>query len=236
MRRRHKPGAYDKYKSYVEYDIDINRDVKEQIAQFKGEAPLFLEIGAGRANFAIDLAFFFPEAKVIAVELKEELLLYACERTKEMGLKNIKFIRGKLENIYDWFEPNSVDKIFINFCDPWPKKRHYKKRLTYAGFLAAYKHILKSPGEIQFKSDQEALYEFTLEEMDKTGFAVLDKTRNHIIYDDSNLIDTITTDYERKFRAAGNPIYKIIAMSDGMPVDLQEEIPHKKYRKEEPCN
>lgn len=235
MRRRHKPGAYDKYKSYTEYDIDIASDVKKQIAQFKGDSPLFLEIGAGRANFAIDLAFFFPEAKVIAVELKEELLLYACERTREMKLTNIKFIRGKLENIDDWIEPDSVDKIFINFCDPWPKKRHYKKRLTYAGFLSAYKRILKPIGEIQFKSDQEGLYDFTLEEMDKTGFIVLDKTRDHIITDDSNLIETIMTDYERKFRSLGNPIYKIIAVSDGKPSENVEEIPHVKHRREE-CN
>lgn len=207
MRRRKKKGALEKYKSYTQYDLYIDDTINDRIADFKGNSPLYIELGAGRAAFAVEVAHRNPQAKVIAIEYKEELLLYACEEAIERNIHNIKFIQGYIDNIEQWMQDLKTDIIYLNFSDPWPKSRHSKKRLTHINFLNLYKKILNKDGKIEVKTDQKDLYEFTLEQLEEAGFKIQFRTTNLGEYEQDNIM----TDYEIKFRAQNNPIYKIIA-------------------------
>ncbi len=200
MRRRKIKGALDAYKGYVDYIIELDdENFKNKIVDFKADKKLMLELGAGCCGFSISHAEKNPEIKYIAVEYKEELLLKAIRKVEVLGISNIKFIRGRIETIDEWFAKGMVDKIYLNFSDPWPKARHYKRRLTYRDFLSKYKTILVNGGEIEFKTDHDAMYEFTVEEMKESGFDILEQSLDlH-----SEKTDIITTEYEKKYVASG---------------------------------
>lgn len=214
MRRRKKKGSFEKYKSFIELDLSRNENIRENVSKFiyddNGKKyPLLLELGAGRCAFSIELAKRNFDKKVIAVEFKEELLNIACNDVDNEQLTNIKFIHGFIEKIEDWFDENSVDSLYLNFSDPWPKARHFKRRLTYREFLKKYSKILKKNGIIEIKTDQKSLYDFTLEELEYLGMQIEYKTENL-----EHSSENILTDYEKKFREKGNNIFKIIVINN----------------------
>lgn len=207
MRRRKKKGADEKLLSYINYII------KDEATELKGKwndifennNPIHLELGTGRGKFVTTLAKLNPNINYIGIEMKEEVLLKAVEKACENELNNIKFVWGDVNKILEYFDENEISSIYINFCDPWPKKRWDKRRLTHRGFIDKYKIILDENGQINFKTDNEKLFEFSLNE-----FAESNLNLRNITLDlaNSEFEGNITTEYEEKFMLQGMKIYR----------------------------
>ncbi|WP_250675698.1 tRNA (guanosine(46)-N7)-methyltransferase TrmB [Paraclostridium ghonii] len=211
MRRRKKKGADIKLLSFEKYVIkgeDIDFKGKWN-AKFENLNPIHVEFGTGRGKFITTLAKQNPNINYIAMEIKEEVLLKAVEKAVENNLTNIKFVWGDVNNILTYFEKSELSRIYVNFCDPWPKKRWNKRRLTYRGFLENYKMLLNKEGEIHFKTDNEKLFEFSLNE-----FCEADLKLKNITFDlaNSEFDDNVTTEYEDKFMSYGMKIYRVEGM------------------------
>ncbi len=144
---------------------------------------------------------------------KKPNLLPRMERCRNMGLTNVFFIDGDAATLSDYFAPDEVDLIYINFCDPWPSVKHSRRRLTAEGFLRSYRKVLKNGGQIHFKSDNHDLFEWSLFQFPKAGFALSEVTRNlH-----ENGICGIMTDYEEKFHSMGTPINRCVGTKGELP-------------------
>ena len=207
MRRRKKKGSDIKLLSYSDYVIkgDSISHKGEWNKIFKNDNPIHAEFGTGRGKFLTTHAKNNPDINYIAMEVKEEVLLKAVEKAAEANLTNIVFVWGDFNNILDYFEEGELSRIYINFCDPWPKKRWAKRRLTHSNYLEKYYNILNEDGEIHFKSDNEKLFEFTLNEICKNKWNL-----KNISLDLANNEDfeNITTEYEDKFMSQGLKIYR----------------------------
>lgn len=222
MRRRRKPGSKEKLLSHVEYLTDTPQDFKGKWKTdwFKNDKPIHLELGAGRAAFSVKLAQKYPEKNFIAIELKEEVMLPGVEQAKELGLENIAFVWVNIMNIHEIFDTNEIDHIYLNFSDPWPKNRHYKRRLTYRGFLKKYSEILKPDGWVEFKTDSSSLFEFTLNECAELKLPMKDIGLD--LHNRNSLDEIITTDYEEKYVAQGRHIHRMLFGLAPLQVDSQE--------------
>ncbi|WP_270648036.1 tRNA (guanosine(46)-N7)-methyltransferase TrmB [Paeniclostridium hominis] len=208
MRRRKKKGADTKLLSYdnlvIKGDtLDLKGKWNER---FKNNNPIHAEFGTGRGKFITTLAKQNPNINYIAMEIKEEVLLKAVEKAIDNKLDNILFVWGDVNKILDYFDNSELSRVYVNFCDPWPKKRWYKRRLTYRGFLENYKTILNESGEIHFKTDNEKLFEFSLNE-----FSEADLKLKNITLDlaNSDYEGNVTTEYEDKFMSYGMKIYRV---------------------------
>ncbi|MBR5329651.1 MAG: tRNA (guanosine(46)-N7)-methyltransferase TrmB [Firmicutes bacterium] len=169
-------------------------------------AALWLEIGCGKGRFTAETAAANPNVLYIAIERVPDAMVIAMERCQEKGLTNVFFVDGDAALLRDYFAPDELDRIFINFCDPWPSHKHARRRLTHVNFLVLYRGILKVGGQIHFKSDNRDLYEYSLFQFPKAGFELSEVTRNlH-----ENGIQGIMTDYEEKFHNMGTPINRCV--------------------------
>ncbi|CEK33757.1 tRNA guanine-N(7)-methyltransferase,tRNA (guanine-N(7)-)-methyltransferase,tRNA (guanine-N(7)-)-methyltransferase,tRNA (guanine-N(7)-)-methyltransferase,Putative methyltransferase [[Clostridium] sordellii] len=208
MRRRKKKGADLKLLSFENLvikgdEIDFKGNWNEK---FQNDNPIHVEFGTGRGKFLTTLAKQNPNINYIAMEMKEEVLLKAVEKAVENELNNILFIWGDVNNILDYFDKGELSRVYINFCDPWPKKRWYKRRLTYRGFLENYKKLLNDDGEIHFKTDNEKLFEFSLNEFSEANL----KLKNiNLDLANSDYEGNVTTEYEDKFMSYGMKIYRV---------------------------
>ena len=163
---------------------------------------LWVEVGCGKGKFTAETAQANPEVLLVAVERCREAMVVAMEKAKSMGLKNVLFIDMDVANIEEVFAPGEIHRLFINFPDPWPRKKNAKRRLTHRGFLDKYCRVVKTGGEFHFKTDNAPLFEFSVEEFAACGLEVKNLTRNlH-----ENGIVGIMTGYEEKFYAMGTPI------------------------------
>ena len=163
---------------------------------------LWVEVGCGKGKFTAETAQANPNVLLIAVERCREAMVVAMEKAKSMGLKNVYYIDMDVANIEDIFEHGEMDRLFINFPDPWPRKKNAKRRLTHRGVLDKYCRTVREGGEIHFKTDNAPLFEFSVEEFAACGLQVNNLTRNlH-----ENGIVGIMTGYEEKFLALGTPI------------------------------
>ncbi|MCK8059469.1 MULTISPECIES: tRNA (guanosine(46)-N7)-methyltransferase TrmB [unclassified Fusibacter] len=207
MRLRKIPGAFEAYMSNVDYALDANSELNDKLKEFIAGEKVYLEIGTGRGGFLTEMAKRHPEAKFIGVELREEVLLTAVEKAIKKDVTNIKFIRGNALEMKEWFGELKVDGIFLNFSDPWPKARHAKRRLTHFRFLDVYKDIIAQDGKLIFKTDNKALYEFSLESLNEHLDVVEHTDDLHALNDESNVM----TEYERRFAKRGFKIHRIIA-------------------------
>lgn len=179
-------------------------DWLEKIA---GYSSLHLEIGCGKGKFTAETAMLHPETLFIAVEKVPEALIIAMERVVREELLNVRFIKADAALLTRFFGPAEIEVIYINFCDPWPRSGHRKRRLTHENFLKLYKEILRPGGEIRFKTDSTDLFDFSLAEFEKNGFTLLDVTRDlH-----ANGPAGIMTDYETKFYQQGVSINSCVA-------------------------
>ncbi len=161
---------------------------------------LWVEVGCGKGKFTAETAAANPEILLIAVERCREAMVVAMEKAREMGLTNVFFIDMDVAGIEEIFGAMEIDRLFINFPDPWPRKKNAKRRLTHRGFLDKYCRVVK--GEIHFKTDNAPLFAFSLEEFAACGLEVKNRTFNlH-----ENGIVGIMTGYEEKFHALGTPI------------------------------
>ena len=187
-------------------------------ALFGNDNPLHLEIGCGKGKFTVETAAAEPDVLFIAVERVPDAMVMAMERCAGQGLTNVFFIDANADQLPLFFAPGGADRIYINFCDPWPSKRHAKRRLTHGNFLKLYRQVLKMGGQIHFKTDNQPLFEFSVEELPQFGFELSEVTRN--LHENGPV--GVMTDYEAKFHELGQPINRCV----GTMVDWEEpEVP-----------
>ena len=170
--------------------------------------PLRLEIGMGRGRFLMAQAARHPECFFVGIEKYASVLVKAVEAQEAQALPNVLFLHVKAERLPDFFAPGEVDRIYLNFSDPWPKLRHAKHRLTSTRFLERYTHVLRPEGLVEFKTDNVGLYDSSLESLAEAGWTLLARTRD-LHRDPVQNCGNIMTEYEEKFSAAGKPIGKL---------------------------
>lgn len=176
---------------------------------FENTHPIHIEIGMGKGKFIHTMARLHPEINYIGIEKYSSVLLRAVQKMEEEELPNLRFIRMDAEEITEVFAPGEVDRIYLNFSDPWPKDRHARRRLPSRQFLARYDAILAAGGELEFKTDNRALFDFAVEELAPAGWKARVITRD--LHKDAALMEgNVMTEYEEKFSARGNPIYKYV--------------------------
>ena len=168
---------------------------------------LHVELGCGKGRFTAETARIIPDTLLVAVERVPDAMVVGMERVVDGGIENVRFLDRDAQNLPAIFAPGEADRIYINFCDPWPTKRHAKRRLTSEGFLKIYRGILKPGGEIWFKTDNAPLFEYSLEQFAAQGFSLHDLTRD--LHADGPV--GVMTDYEAKFHAQGVPINRCVA-------------------------
>ena len=169
-------------------------------------AELHLELGCGKGRFTAETARQNPDTLFVAIEKVPDALVVAMERATALELKNVFFVVGDAALLPDYFAPDEVDRIYINFCDPWPSTGHAKRRLTHRGFLEGYRKVLKMGGQVHFKTDNRPLFEFSVLEFPKAGYALSEVTRD--LHADGPC--GVMTDYEAKFHAEGIPINRCV--------------------------
>lgn len=165
---------------------------------------LHLEIGCGKGKFTVEMAQQNPEILFIAVERVKEALVLAMEKAIAMGLKNVYFLSVDAAELDQLFAPGEADRIYLNFCDPWPRSKNAKRRLTYHSFLEKYRSVLRRDGEIHFKTDNAGLFAWSLEEFERYGYPVRNVTDD--LHRDG--VVGVMTGYEEKFYALGTPIHR----------------------------
>ncbi len=176
------------------------RDLKPEAKELR------LELGCGKGRFTAETAQGEPDVLFLAVERVPDAMVVAMERCTALGLKNVFFLDADAVRLPEFFAPGEVDRIYINFCDPWPGKRHAKRRLTHGNFLKLYRQVLKEGGQIHFKTDNAPLFAFSVEEFPQFGFALSEVT------DDLHAQGPqgVMTDYEAKFYELGTPIHRCV--------------------------
>lgn len=175
---------------------------------FGNANPLVLEIGCGKGQFACTYAGRNPDKNVLAVECEAGVLVKACEKARDMGLSNIRFLEMKAEYLPIFIRPDSICEIYLNFSTPFPKKTYEKHRLTHKNFLEIYKMLLCDGGFIAQKTDNQKLFEFSIESLSQNGFALYNISLD---LHNSDFEDNIVTEYEQKFADQGMPIYRLEA-------------------------
>ena len=182
---------------------------------FGNENPIRVEIGMGKGAFLMELARRNPDINYVGIEKYSSVLLRAIQKQEQLLLPNVIFIRMDAEDITDVFAPSEVDKIYLNFSDPWPKDRHAKRRLPSRQFLGSYDKILKQDGVVEFKTDNKDLFRFALDEVEPAGWN-LDAVTYDLHHDPVMNEGNVMTEYEEKFSSLGNPIYKYIVSRKGI--------------------
>ncbi|MBR5515805.1 MAG: tRNA (guanosine(46)-N7)-methyltransferase TrmB [Clostridia bacterium] len=178
---------------------------REEIESF----PVTVEIGCGKGKFIVETAKRNPSVNYIAIEKISDVALLAMEKVRDAGLTNVKFIIGDAKTLPEFFRKNELERIYLNFSDPWPKSGHTRRRLTYRGFLEMYKELLCPTGEIVFKTDNRPLFDFSLEEFRYMGFDLEDLTYD--LHASEYAEDNIVTEYEANFSAKGFTINRVRA-------------------------
>lgn len=168
---------------------------------------LRVELGCGKGRFTEGTAAAEPDVLFVAIEMVPDAMVVAMERCGAAGLSNVFFVDANADQLPAFFQPGEVDRIYVNFCDPWPTKRHAKRRLTHGNFLKRYRSVLKNGGQIHFKTDNAPLFEFSVEEIPQFGFTLSEVTRN--LHENGPV--GIMTDYEAKFYELGTPINRLVA-------------------------
>lgn len=213
MRMRRKPNLVPRMERCSDVLICDPTKMKGHWRDLKAEAEaLWLEIGCGKGRFTAETAAANPNVLYVAIERVPDAMVIAMERCRELGLTNVFFVDGDAALLRDYFELDEVDRLFINFCDPWPSHKHARRRLTHVNFLVLYRGILKNGGEIHFKSDNKDLYEYSLFQFPKAGYALSDVTRN--LHEHG--VCGIMTDYEEKFYQMGTPINRCVGTKHRM--------------------
>ena len=181
---------------------------------FGNRNPIYIEIGKGKGRFILNMAERYPDINFIGIERYSSVLLRAVEKydTEEFNrLKNVRFVCMDARNIEDVFAEEEIGRIYLNFSDPWPKARHAKRRLTSSEFLERYEKVLEPGGEIEFKTDNTALFNFSIEQIKETGWTLTGFTYD-LHHNEEMAKDNVMTEYEEKFSRNGNPINKLTAM------------------------
>ena len=211
MRLRNVRGARE--------EMLVNPYVIQEPQQYKGHVavqifgnnnPIFIEVGMGKGQFITSLAALHPEINYIGIEKYSSVLIRAIEKQEDLQLPNLKFLRFDAEYLPDIFAPGEIAHIYLNFSDPWPKERHAKRRLTSRQFFERYDKILARNGVVEFKTDNDVLFAFSMEEVAEAGWT-LDAHTFDLHHDPVLNEGNVMTEYEEKFSSLGHPIHKLIA-------------------------
>lgn len=177
---------------------------------FGNSHPIHIEVGMGKGRFLTELARLHPEINYVGIERYTSVLLRAVEKfDREERPANLFFLCVDAEELPEIFAPGEVERIYLNFSDPWPKDRHAKRRLPSRQFLERYDRILSPEGRVEFKTDNRGLFDFALAEAEEAGWERLMYTFD-LHSDPEGMKDNIMTEYEEKFSSKGNPICKMI--------------------------
>lgn len=209
MRLRNIPGAEN---AIQESGFVINEPQKMRgnwASVFGNDHPVRIEVGMGKGRFLMELAGRNPEINYIGIERYSSVLFRALQKMEEEERSNLKFLCIDAKELPEVFAPGEIDKIYLNFSDPWPKDRHAKRRLPSREFLARFDKILKKDGRIEFKTDNRGLFDFAMEELEPAGWKAEEYTYD--LHHEPRMSEgNIMTEYEEKFSSIGNPICKYI--------------------------
>lgn len=213
MRLRNKPWAIKLVKEHPESVLQ-SPDPAQKIdwsQRFGDQHPLAIEVGSGKGRFITTLAERHPEINYVALEIQTTAAGIILRTKLEKNLTNLQILRGDAANIDSFFPANATKVIYLNFSDPWPKKRHEKRRLTYKSFLAKYQRVLKNDGRLELKTDNAGFFAYSLKSMNNFGM-YFDFVSVDLHHEKSPILaSNIETEYEHKFAAKGNPIYAVHA-------------------------
>lgn len=206
MRMRKKKHGAERIEACAELRIADAAAMKDGFGEiFGNDAPVHIEIGCGKGNFACGMAKKYPDVNFIAVERVADVCCIALEKAKasadERESDNLRFLIGDARILGENIKPHSLDCVYLNFSDPWPKKGHAKRRLTHRSFLELYKNLLKEDGILRLKTDNAGLFDFSLEEFEAVGATVLWQTRD--LHNSDRSDGNVMTEYEKNFSEKG---------------------------------
>lgn len=211
MRMRKKPNLIPRMERCARVLVPTPEAAAEQKGRWREALmplarELHVELGCGKGRFTAETAARDPDTLFIAIERVPDAMVIAMERVISAGLHNVFFLDDDAARLPLLFAPEEVDRIYINFCDPWPGSRHAKRRLTSEGFLRVYRQVLRDGGEVHFKTDNHDLFEWSLFQFPKVGYELSQVTRNlH-----GSGVQGVMTDYEAKFYEQGVPINRCV--------------------------
>lgn len=213
MRLRRKPWIDEAIQEYEDIVLLQPRDNLQGRWQeiFGRTAPLFVELGTGKGQFLAELAERHPEVNFVGIEAQQGVVFYAAQKVRARELTNVRLLVFDINHILDIFAPGEVARFYINFCDPWPKARHAKRRLTHRNFLDKYRSLLQPNGALFFKTDNGPLFDFSLEQFTAAGLQLHNITRDLHAPEAPGHAGNIMTEYERRFSAKGTRINRVEA-------------------------
>lgn len=220
MRMRKKPNLIPRLEACGPLVITAPKEHRGRWRELMPSArEVRVELGCGKGRFTAGTAQAEPDVLLIAVERVPDAMVIAAERARDLGLTNVFFIDADAADLEQYFAPGEVDRIYVNFCDPWPGARYAKRRLTHPGFLLRYRKVMGEGGQIHFKTDNHDLFEWSLFQFPKAGFTLSEVTRNlHV-----DGIQGIMTDYEEKFHNLGTAINRCVGTMGPLPETAAEE-------------
>ncbi len=209
MRVRNRKGATELLEAHPQYVMLNPADAKGRWREiFGNDHPIHVEVGSGKGAFVSGMAKANPKINYIGIDIQKSVLSYALDKVLATDVPNIKLLWVDGSDLTDYFEEGEIDRLYLNFSDPWPKKRHEKRRLTYQSFLATYQQILPENGEIHFKTDNRGLFEYSLVSFSQYGMKLKGVWLDlHA----SDFEDNVLTEYEQKFANKGQVIYRVEA-------------------------
>ena len=208
MRMRKRPNLAPRMDKCAELmDAAPENHRGKWMENYPGHERLYLELGCGKGRFTVDTAKTMPDVLYVAMEKVPDAMIIAMERARDMGLENVRFIDGDAAKLKEMFSDSEAARIYINFCDPWPKSRDAKFRLTAPGFLRLYGDVLEMGGQIHFKTDNTPLFDWSVEQLEAEGWAISELT--HDLHGEGPV--GVMTDYEAKFYAQGLKINRLVA-------------------------
>lgn len=208
-RKKHREDRLENCSNYIITDFSKYYNDINDVFHGREDKELHIEIGCGKGKFINELAEKNPDINYIAFEKNLDVLVLAVEKTKNANLSNLKFVSGDVSVLNNVDTKSKCSRIYINFCDPWHKSGHAKRRLTHSNFLNIYKNVLTKNGEIFFKTDNKALFEFSLNSFSDYGLRLRNITLD---LHNSKYEENIMTEYEKLFSENGNPIYRCEAI------------------------
>ena len=209
MRLRHIKGAEEEI-AESPYVVQDPQSLKGKWHEFFGnDNPIRIEVGMGKGKFIMELAQMNPDINYVGIERYSSVLLRGLQKRAELELSNIYFMRIDALELADVFAEDEVERIYLNFSDPWPKDRHAKRRLTSPDFMKVYDQVLAKDGRVEFKTDNQDLFTYSLEAIPEAGWTIEASTRD--LHHSDMAEGNVMTEYETKFSAMGNPICKLIA-------------------------
>ncbi|WP_274307768.1 tRNA (guanosine(46)-N7)-methyltransferase TrmB [Solibacillus daqui] len=208
MRLKHKPWAAEYIAQHSDVILPNPEDYKGKWHEvFGNNNPVHIEVGTGKGQFVLGMAQQNPDINYIGIELFDSVIVCALEKIEAANKpSNLRLLKVNGEDLEKFFAKNDVDRVYLNFSDPWPKVRHAKRRLTHENFLKLYENVLVDNGEIHFKTDNRGLFEYSLVSMNAYGMSL-----NYVSLDlHVNMPeDNVMTEYEEKFSKKGQPIYRL---------------------------